>query len=195
VDNLRTSQRSFRIFLERVFLLSLAIGFLEITEKEEKGESYKLDLFFPTNYLFTALGLLIGEILLIFIALLLLPFSVVFLLWYFYVFPIVIANAYGENSPFKGFEAAFSVFNVKIFRFSFTEKYSKLGLLWIFVFTVIIISLLVAVAYTGIENPIENPIALRGNLWFTFFLGVLAYFVHFFLGVLAYFVKRELRNL
>jgi len=175
-------------FLKQVFLLSLALGFSEITEKEERGESYKLDLFFPiTNYLFTALGLFIGEILLTSIALLLLPFSVVFLLWYFYVFPIVIANAYGKNSLFKGFEAAFSIFNGKIFRFSFTEKYSKLGLLWIFVFTVIIISLLVAVPYTGIENPT----ALLGNFWFNFFLDVLACFVHFFLGVLAYFVKRE----
>ena len=186
-------------FLVSVFFLSSAIGFSEITEKEERGESYKLDLFFPiTNYLFTALGLLVGQFfvgflvgfvgsfiyyaittslealsfLQIFIGLFFVFLIVAFLLWYSYVFPIVIANAYGENSFFKGFKATFSIFNERSFRFSFTKKYFKLGMLWAFVFT-IIFPLLFAVAYTGIGVPIT----LIGTFWLACFLGVLAYFV------------------
>lgn len=192
-------------FLVSVFFLSSAIGFLEITEKEERGESYKLDLFFPiTNYFFTAFGLIVGQFfvgflvgfvgsfiyviatslealsfLQIFIVLFFGFLVVAFFLWYSYVFPIVIANAYGENSFFKGFKAAFSIFNERSFRFSFTKKYFRLGMQWAFVFT-IIFPLLVAVAYTGIGVPIT----LIGTFWLAFFL-----------GVLAYFVRKELKNL
>jgi len=72
----------------------------------------------------------------ILIAFLLGLFVVSFVLWYSYALPIVIANACGIDSFFKGFKAALSVFNERCFKFSFTKKYFRWRILWTLAFNI-----------------------------------------------------------
>ena len=185
-------------FFVSVFFISSALKFMEITEKEEKGAELNLNLFSPiSDYTSTALGLTIGEYALGFLAiivfylLLIVTLSLIILpvlqligalllgiaiigvlFWYSYVFPLILANAYGENSFTKGFKAVFSILKKENLKFSFSKRYFKWGMLWAFVFT-IIPPLLFTVALTGIGIPI----ALIGAFWLDLFLGVVAHCV------------------
>ena len=185
-------------FLITVFFISSALKFMEVAEREEKDEELNLTLFSPlSDYISTAFGLTIGQYALgilaiivfyilfaIVLSLVTLPvlqilaafflgiFAIGAIFWYFYVFPIILANAYGENSFAKGFKAIFSIFKKENFKFSFTKRYFKWGMLWAFVFT-IIPPLLFTVAITGIGIPV----ALIGAFWLALFLGVVAYCV------------------